>query len=82
MATYTSTLPDQLLTRLDEVSKKVNLPKNRLIEKALTIYLDQLNKAEYIRSYKDAATDDDILTIAEEGMGEYILQLNAEDEAG
>ena len=82
MATYTSTLPDQLLTRLDEVSKKVNLPKNRLIEKALTIYLDQLNKAEYIRSYKDAATDDDILTIAEEGMEEYILQLNAEDEAG
>ncbi len=81
MATYTSTLPDQLLARLDELSKKVNLPKNRLIEKALTIYLDQLNKAEYIKSYKKASSDDEILTIAEEGMAEYVIQLTAEDEA-
>ncbi|XOV94456.1 MAG: CopG family transcriptional regulator [Bacteroidota bacterium] len=82
MATYTSTLPDHLLHQLDEISSRMRLPKNRLIERALEIYLDQLNKAEYIKSYKKAATDDDIMNIAEEGMEEYFRQLNKEDEAG
>ena len=38
-------------------------------------YLEHLEKAEYIRSYKQAATDKDVLTIAEEGMEDYLRQL-------
>ncbi|MEB2776740.1 ribbon-helix-helix domain-containing protein [Algoriphagus sp. D3-2-R+10] len=79
MATYTSTLPDDLLQRLADYAKKLSLPKNKLVENALNLYLDHLKRAEYVKSYKQAAQDDDILMVAEEGMGNYLKQI--EDEA-
>lgn len=75
MATFTSTLPDDLLQRLSEKAESLGLSKNRLIEKALNIYLEYLEKAEYIKSYKKTSADKDVLTIAEEGMNEYLKQL-------
>lgn len=80
-STFTSSLPDDLLKRLSDAAQKLNLPKNRILERTLEVYLDQLTKAEYIRSYKQAATDTDILTLAEEGMAEYLTQLTQHDEA-
>ncbi|TXE14071.1 CopG family transcriptional regulator [Algoriphagus aquimarinus] len=80
MATYTSTLPDDLLQRLADYAKKLSLPKNKLMENALNLYLDHLKRAEYVKSYKKAAQDDDILMVAEEGMEYYLKQI--EDEAG
>lgn len=77
MATFTSTLPDDLLHMLSEKAKALSLPKNRLMENALRLYLEHLEKAEYIKSYKQAAKDADVLTIAEEGMSDYLNQLNA-----
>ncbi|WP_319229160.1 ribbon-helix-helix domain-containing protein [Draconibacterium orientale] len=78
MATFTSTLPDDILLRLNEMAKKLSMPKNKIIEKALQIYLDQLNRAEYIKSYKQAGQDENILEIAEEGMEDYLKQLGNE----
>jgi predicted transcriptional regulator len=75
MAVFTSTLPDDLHRQLNEKAKQMSVPKNKLIEKALTIYLDQLNKAEYIKSYRRAGEDADIMAIAEEGMEDYFMQL-------
>lgn len=75
MRTFTSTLPDDLLKLLNEQASKLSIPKNKLIEKALRIYLDQLNRAEYIRSYKELAADTDLLSIAEEGMEDYLQQI-------
>jgi predicted transcriptional regulator len=75
MATFTSTLPDDLLKTLSEKAEALRLPKNRLIENALRLYLEYLDKAEYIKSYKQAAMDKDILSIAEEGMSDYLKQL-------
>ncbi|MGB0176314.1 MAG: ribbon-helix-helix domain-containing protein, partial [Owenweeksia sp.] len=82
MTTFTSSLPDQLLQRLNEAASKLNLPKNKLIEKALEIYLDQLNRAEYVRSYKQAGQDISVMEVAEEGMNEYFSRLENEDAAG
>ena len=76
MSTFTSTLPDELLQLLAEKAKQLSLPKNKLIEKALRIYLDQLTRAEYLKSYKQAAQDENILNIAEEGMEEYLKQIS------
>jgi len=76
MTTFTSSLPASLLARLDEAAKNLSLPKNRLIQNALEIYLDQLNRAEYIKSYRKAGQDPDLLNIAEEGMSDYMKQLN------
>jgi len=78
MTTFTSTLPDELLVRLNEMAKKLSMPKNKIIEKALQIYLDQLVRAEYIKSYKQAGQDENILYIAEEGMEDYLKQLGDE----
>ena len=78
MSTFTSTLPDDLLEMLNLKAKELHLPKNKLIEKALRIYLDQLNKSAYIKSYKQLAQDEDILKIAEEGMVEYMSDTEGE----
>ncbi|WP_442794695.1 ribbon-helix-helix domain-containing protein [Pelobium manganitolerans] len=75
MITFTSTLPDDLMRLLTQKAKELKLPKNKLIERALEIYLDQINKAEYAKSYRSAENDPDILTIAEEGMADYFKQL-------
>lgn len=79
MATFTSTLPDDLLQRLAEYAKKLSLPKNKLMENALNLYLDHLKRAEYVKSYRQAAQDEDILLVAAEGMNSYLKQI--EDEA-
>ena len=76
MATFTSSLPNSMLQELSKKAKELSLPKNKIIERALSIYLDQLNKAEYIKSYKRAANDADITLIAEEGMVDYLQQLD------
>ena len=75
MATFTSTLPDDLLRLLSEKANKLSMPKNKLIETALRLYLEHLEKAEYIRLYKQAAADRDILIMAEDGMNDYLRQL-------
>lgn len=80
MTTFTSSLPEALLARLNEAAKEMKLPKNKLIERALDIYLDQLNRAQYASSYDKASKDNEIMMIAEEGMAEYLIQVS-EDEA-
>jgi len=75
MATFTSTLPDSLLELLSEKAKSLAVPKNKLIENALRLYLGHLEKAEYIKSYKKAADDKEVMLIAEEGMEDYLKQL-------
>jgi len=77
MTTFTSTLPDHLLAELSEQAANLAVPKNKLIEKALRLYLDHLKKAAYIQSYKQLANDPDILLMAEEGMADYLSQIEA-----
>jgi GTP pyrophosphokinase len=76
MSTFTSSLPDDLLEQLANKAKELSVPKNTLIERALRIYLEQLNRASYIKSYKRMAEDADIKQIAEEGK--YTLQRKLE----
>lgn len=75
MSTFTSTLPDELLAQLAETANKLSLPKNKLIEKALRIYLNQLTRVEYINSYKQMNDDVNIMDMAEEGMVDYLKQV-------
>jgi len=76
MTTFTSTLPEDLLVKLRDMAAKLSIPINKIIEKALEIYLDHLIRAEYVKSYKQAAEDEEILMIAEEGMEDYLKQLD------
>jgi len=76
MTTFTSSLPDDLLQSLNALAGKLSIPKNKIIEKALRIYIDQINRAEYVQSFKNAANDNDVLNMAEEGMEDYFKQLD------
>jgi hypothetical protein len=80
MAIFTSSLPDDLLKQLADKAKELKLPKNKLIEKALSIYLEQLDRAAYTKSYKRAGKDPDMLAMAEEGMADYFQQLQDLDD--
>ena len=75
MATFTSSLPDDLLENLSKMANELKMPKNKIIEKALKIYLEQLDRAAYLKSYKRMANDPDMLLIAEGGMADYLKQL-------
>jgi predicted transcriptional regulator len=78
MSTFTSSLPDDLLQSLAQKAKELSVPKNTLIERALRIYLEQLNRAAYVKSYKQMLADTDIQMLAEEGMADYLSQLYEE----
>lgn len=80
MTTFTSTLPEDLFSLLNQKAKELNMPKNKLIEKALSLYLKQLEKAEYVKSYKRMANDVDVLLMVEEGMADYFIHLAKEEE--
>ncbi len=80
MKTFTSSLPNELFEKLDAIAREYGVAKNKIIEKALEIYLDQLKRAEYAKSYKRAGQDKDIMAIAEEGMADYLKNLEEMDK--
>ncbi len=75
MATFTSSLPDKLLKDLAQAASDLKLPKNKIIERALELYLEQLDRAAYLKSYKKMAEDTDMLLLAEEGMTDYLQSI-------
>jgi Ribbon-helix-helix domain len=80
MQVFTSSLPDPLFAALSEKATELKVPKNKIIEKALALYLEQLNKAAYIKSYRHMTADTDVMLLAEEGMQAYYSQLNSLDQ--
>jgi len=79
MTTFTSSLPDDLLKQLAVFASRLDMPKNKLIENALRIYIEQLDKASFARSYKNMSQDVDMLSLAEESMAEYYKDIIAID---
>ncbi|MGO3155272.1 ribbon-helix-helix domain-containing protein [Mesonia sp.] len=75
MATFTSSLPDNLLEELAKTAKELKMPKNKIIEKALAAFLEQIDRAKYAQSYKKMANDKDMIAMAEEGLADYFKQL-------
>ncbi len=80
MATFTSSLPDQMLKRLQELSSELKVPKNRILERALDKYLHEVERQIFIRSYQAMSGDQEILSLAEEGMEAYNDELIKLDE--
>jgi len=80
MATFTSSLPDELLKELADTAKRLKLPKNKLIEKALSMYLKELDRAAYAKSYKRMANDPEVHAIAEEGIEDWFHNLDEIDK--
>jgi predicted transcriptional regulator len=75
MSVFTSSLPDEILIKLEEKAQSLSVPKNKIIENALRLYLEHLERQEYINSYKKSKEDPDIQLLAEEGMEDYLRQI-------
>ena len=75
---YTSTLPAELLQMLDNYARKFKMPKNRIVEQALRAYFEKLKKAEYVHSFSKAAVDEEMISMAEEGIEDYLKILPEE----
>ena len=75
MTTFTSSLPDDLLKELDKTAKELKTPKNKIIERALNLFLEEVDKAKYAESFRRASKDKDIMAMAEEGMADYYKML-------
>jgi len=73
---YTSSLPSELLAQVEEYAEKFKVPKNKIIEKSLLAYFENLKKAEYIRSFRKAANEAEIASMAEEGLEDYLKILD------
>jgi hypothetical protein len=74
--TFTSTLPIEIWQSLEAYAQKFKVPRNRIMEQALMAYFDRLKQAEYIRSFKKAAGDTEMETMAEEGLEDYLKILD------
>ena len=74
----TTSLSPEIISMLDDYSKKFKIPKSRLLEQALESYFEKIRKAEYIRSFKMAASDEETLLLAEEGLDDYLKILGEE----
>lgn len=75
MVTFTSSLPEKTMEQLSEMAKKIKVPKNELINRALIHYLEALQRQQYIHSFKKLAGDKDLMDLAEEGMADYLMQI-------
>lgn len=59
---FTSSLSKDLLNELDYYARKLNKNKNQILEAALIRFLDELKRMEYIRSFKRANKDKELLS--------------------
>ncbi len=75
---YTSSLPAELLQMLDNYAREFKMPKNRIVEQALRAYFEKLKKAEYAHSFRKAAANEEMVSMAEEGLEDYLKILPEE----
>lgn len=73
--TYSSTLPFELMEQVNEYARKLNIPKNQLIERSIRHYLRKIKQAEYIQSFQRAAKDEEQMELAEAGLEEFLEQV-------
>jgi metal-responsive CopG/Arc/MetJ family transcriptional regulator len=71
----TTSLSESLLKQVDIYIKETGKKKNQVIEESLTQFLLNEKKAKFVASFKRAATDNDLINMAEEGMADYKKQL-------
>jgi len=79
MSNLTNHLPNDLLDRLETKSKEIQIPVQKIVENAINIYIEQLERIEYMQSYQLASQDQNTIEIAEEGMRDYMNQIAESD---
>lgn len=79
--TFTSTLPPEIWQALEAYAERFKVPRNRIMEQALRAYFEKLRQAEYVRSFKKAARNQEMAFLAEEGLEDYLKILDDHETA-
>lgn len=74
--TFTSTLPEKIISELNHFAETLKTKKNKIIENALLKYFEENRKNEFIQSFKRANNDDEMISLAEEGIEDYLKLLD------
>lgn len=75
MITYTSTLPENLMSWLKNTAQEQKTTKKQIIVEALNNFRQHLKKQKLADTFKKAAKDKEIIAMAEDGLDDYIEQL-------
>jgi len=73
---FTSKLPREMMDELNKYSGQLKVTKKFLIERALRKLLDDLRRAEYIKSFKRIAKDREMKELADMGLRDYLKHLD------
>jgi predicted transcriptional regulator len=79
MATFTSSLPDKTLEQLSALAQRLHIPKNQIINEALTKYFFEIERQQFIDSFERVGQDDEMKELAEMGLDDYLDHLNELD---
>jgi hypothetical protein len=74
--TFTSTLPEKIIGQLNSYAELLKTKKNKIIERALLKYFEENRRNEFVKSYKRANDDAEMLMMAEEGIEDYLNLLD------
>ncbi len=77
----TTSLSSELIERLNEFSVRFKMTKSSMIEQALESYFEKIQRAEFIRSFRNAASDKEVIYMAEEGLEDYLKILEDNETA-
>lgn len=73
--TYTSSLPSIVMEELKEYAARNNQKKNKIIEEAITVFLNEKRKKEYANSFRKMKNDPEQKLLAEAGLGDFLKMI-------
>ena len=74
--TFTNNMSSDLMQWMENYSASQQLTRRAVLERALTEFRKSVRRKEYTDSFKKASLDREIKNMAEDGMGDYFLQLS------
>lgn len=74
--TFTSTLPEKILKALDHYAAVHRRKKNKILEEAFRKYFEENKRNEFIQSFRRANEGHEMLSMAEEGITDYLKLLD------
>lgn len=74
--TYTSTMPDGLMSWLDDEARQSKSKKRTIIINALILYREHTKRSRLEETFRRAAKDNEMQDLAEQGLADFKNQLN------
>lgn len=74
--TFTNNISSDLMRWIEKYSASQKTTRRAIMEKALTEFRKSIRRKEYAESFKKASLDAEIRIMAEDGLGDYLKQID------